>query len=167
MPTFKPGDIEKEGLRRMNRQHIHLLSEVPPTFKPHWEIQIMIDVPRAQAEGYEFFWAPMLTQDQGDPGGKERGEIPGSLWFERKDTSLAAVTMASYGGPQGSWDSIEGHSSFRMVLPIDTDLENNEETNNSGASSSEGEADTTLVDEENDCEIFIVCQLRSGTGRKG
>ncbi|VDI07107.1 Hypothetical predicted protein, partial [Mytilus galloprovincialis] len=27
------GDIEEEGLRRMNRQHIHLLSEVPPTFK--------------------------------------------------------------------------------------------------------------------------------------
>ncbi|CAG2202527.1 TPT1 [Mytilus edulis] len=52
------GDIEEEGLRRMNRQHIHLLSEVPPTFKPHWEVQIMIDVPRAQAEGYEFFWAP-------------------------------------------------------------------------------------------------------------
>ncbi|CAC5370068.1 TRPT1 [Mytilus coruscus] len=52
------GDIEDEGLRRMNRQHIHLLSEVPPTFKSHWEVQIMIDVPRAQAEGYEFFWAP-------------------------------------------------------------------------------------------------------------
>ncbi|CAG2234724.1 TPT1 [Mytilus edulis] len=197
------GDIEEEGLRRMNRQHIHLLSEVPPTFKPHWEVQIKIDVPRAQAEGYEFYWAPsrailcsgnqagvlpvkffrevvhldsgeqikfgplivqsVLTQDQGDPGGEERGEIPGSLWFEREDTSLAAVAMASYGEPQGSWDSTEDHSPPRAVRTIDTDLENNEEAHNSGASSSEGEADTTLVDEENDCEIVTVYgQLRVG-----
>ncbi|CAC5378749.1 unnamed protein product [Mytilus coruscus] len=157
----------------MNRQHIHLLSEVPPTFKPHWEVQIMIDVPRAQAEGYEFFWAPsrailcpgnqagvlpvkffmgmvhldsgeqiklgtpivqsVLTHDQGGPGGEEWGEIPGSLWFERGDLSLtggtspAEVTMASYGEPQESWDSIEGHSPPRAVSTIDTALESNEE----------------------------------------
>ncbi|CAG2219632.1 unnamed protein product [Mytilus edulis] len=124
----------------------------------------MIDVPRAQAEGYEFFWAPSRAilcpvsayPRSGDPGGEERGEIPGSLWFEREDTSLAAVTMASYGEPQGSWDSTEDHSPPRAVRTIDTDLENNEEAHNSGASSSEGEADTTLVDEENDCEIVTV-----------
>ncbi|VDH92002.1 Hypothetical predicted protein [Mytilus galloprovincialis] len=57
----------------------------------------------------------VLTQDQGDPGGEERGEIPGSLWFEREDTSLAAVAMASYGEPQGSWDSTEDHSPPRAL----------------------------------------------------
>ncbi|CAC5413146.1 TRPT1 [Mytilus coruscus] len=164
------GDIEEEGLRRMNRQHIHLLSEVPPTFKSHWEVQIMIDVPRAQAEGYEFFWAPsraiLCPGNQagvlpvkffmgGDPGGEEWGEIPGSLWFERgdlsltEDTSPAEVTMASYGEPQESWDSTEGHSPPRAVSIIDTALKSNEEAHNSGDSSSEGEAETTLVDEEN------------------
>ncbi|CAC5391321.1 TRPT1 [Mytilus coruscus] len=162
------GDIEEEGLRRMNRQHIHLLSEVPPTFKPHWEVQIMIDVPRAQAEGYEFFWAPSRAiLCPGGPWGEERGEIPGSLWFEHEDlgltedTSPAEVTMASYGELQESFDSTEGHSPPRAVSTIDTALESNEEAHNSGDSSSEGEVETTLVDEES--EIVTVCQLRSGT----
>ncbi|CAC5411454.1 unnamed protein product [Mytilus coruscus] len=98
----------------------------------------------------------VLTHDQGDPGGVKWGEIPGSLWFERgdlsltEDTSPAEVTMASYGEPQESWDSTEGHNPPRAVSTIDTALESNEEAHNSGDSSSE-EAETTLVDEESDC----------------
>ncbi|CAC5398481.1 KDM5 [Mytilus coruscus] len=61
--------------------------------------------------------------------------------------------MVSYGEPQESWDSTEGHSPPRAVSTIDTALESNEEAHNSGDSSSEWEADTTLVDEESDCEI--------------
>ncbi|CAC5423859.1 unnamed protein product [Mytilus coruscus] len=53
------GDIAEEALSLMGRQHIHLLSEEPSSFKPHWEVQIMIDVPRVQTEGYEFSGHPV------------------------------------------------------------------------------------------------------------
>ncbi|CAC5410270.1 unnamed protein product [Mytilus coruscus] len=57
--------------------------------------------------------------------------------------------MASYGESQESWDSTEGHSPPRAVSTIDTALESNEEAHYSGDSSLVGEAETTLVDEEN------------------
>ncbi|CAC5370174.1 unnamed protein product [Mytilus coruscus] len=110
----------------------------------------------------------VLTHDQGGPEGEEQGETPGGLWYKNEilspaeDTGQAEVTLASYGEPQDSWDSTAGPSPLRELSTIDTALGSNEEAHNSGDSSSEGEADTTLVDEGSDCEIVTVCQLRSG-----
>ncbi|CAC5387879.1 unnamed protein product [Mytilus coruscus] len=145
----------------------------------------MIDVPWAQVEGYEFFWAPkrailcpgnkagvlpvkfimgdvhldsgeqmklespivqtVLTHDtlQGDPGGEGQGEAYG----------LRTKILAPLKTP----------AKRRELNTIDTALGSDEETHNSGDSSSEGEAETTLVDEGSDCEIVTLCQLRSGT----
>ncbi|CAC5379482.1 unnamed protein product [Mytilus coruscus] len=50
--------IKEEGLQKIGRQYIPLVNKVPNSFKPHWEVEVQIDVQRAQAEGYKFYWSP-------------------------------------------------------------------------------------------------------------
>ncbi|CAC5419207.1 TRPT1 [Mytilus coruscus] len=49
------GHLKEEGLRKIGRQYIPLVNKVPNSFKPHWEVEVRIDVQRAQAEDYRSF----------------------------------------------------------------------------------------------------------------
>ncbi|XP_043982943.1 tRNA 2'-phosphotransferase 1 isoform X2 [Gambusia affinis] len=69
--------IRQQGLSRMNRTHIHLSTGLPGEdgvisgMRKNCDLAVFIDVPRALADGIEFFWsenAVLLTA--GDAEGK-------------------------------------------------------------------------------------------------
>lgn len=69
--------IQRQGLSRMSRTHIHLASGLPGEdgivsgMRKNCDLAVFIDVPRALADGIEFFWSEngvLLTA--GDAEGK-------------------------------------------------------------------------------------------------
>ncbi|KAM7417528.1 hypothetical protein PAMA_017254 [Pampus argenteus] len=69
--------IKQQGLRRMTRNHIHLASGLPGEdgvisgMRRNCDLAVFIDVPKALADGIEFFWSEngvLLTA--GDAEGK-------------------------------------------------------------------------------------------------
>ncbi|CAC5374635.1 TRPT1 [Mytilus coruscus] len=173
------GHIKEEGLRKMGRQYIHLVNKVPNNFKSHWEVEVKIDVQRVQAEGYKFFWSPNGTVLC--PGNQEGIILP--TYFiqalhldsgEELDLGnllAAAVLTGDQEGPvlnierkrRGAILAMEESNSLHEVAaPTETTLASDEEAQESWDSTSEGLADTTLVQEANDEEIVTVCQQYPG-----
>ncbi|CAC5420450.1 unnamed protein product [Mytilus coruscus] len=159
----------------MGRQYIHLVNKVPNSFKPHWEVEVEIDVQRAQAEGYKLFWSPngaVLC-----PGNQEGIILP--TYFiqalhldsgEELDFGNFVAPALLTGDQEGPVANIErerigailameeSNSLHQVAAPTETTLESDKEAQESWDSTSDGEADTTLIKEASDEEIVTVCQ---------
>ncbi|CAC5404163.1 TRPT1 [Mytilus coruscus] len=166
------GHIKEEGLRKIGRQYIPLVNKVPNSFKPHWEVEVQIDVQRAQAEGYKFFWSPKgsvlcpgnqegiilptyviqaLHLDSGEELDLGNLVTPALLTGDQ-ESSVANIERERIGAILAMEES---HSLHQVAAPTETTLASDEEAQESWDSTSEGEADTTLVEEASD---ETVCQ---------
>ncbi|CAC5408184.1 unnamed protein product [Mytilus coruscus] len=174
------GHIKEEGLGKIGRQYIPLLvNKVPNSFKPHWEVEVQIDVQRGQAEGYKFFWSPngvvLCT-------GNQEGIILPTYFIQalhldsREELDLGNLLAPALftGNQEGPVANIErkrigailameeSNSLHEVAVPTETTLASDEEAQESWDSTTEGEADTTLVQEASDEEIVTVCQQYRG-----
>ncbi|CAC5379984.1 TRPT1 [Mytilus coruscus] len=171
------GHIKEEGLRKIGRQYIPLVNKVSNSFKPHKEVEVQIDVQRAQAEGYTFFWSPEVAVLC--PGNQEGIILPTyviqALHLDSGEElhlgNLVAPILLT-GDQESSVANIErerigailameeSNSLHQVAAPTETTLASDEKAQESWDSTSEGEADTTLVEKASDEET--VCQRYRG-----
>ncbi|CAC5395130.1 TRPT1 [Mytilus coruscus] len=146
------GHIKEEGFRKIGRQYIPLVNKVPNSFKPHWEVEGIMQ------EGLILptYVIQALHLDSGEELDLGNLVAPVLLTGDQ-ESSLANIERERI----GAIFAMEGSNSLHQVAaPTETTLASDEEAQESWDSTSEGEADTTLVEKASDEET--VCQRYRG-----